>query len=70
MQYMVGIYCYGKCPKISYTKVSDKIANSIDPDQIASLDCLSFQSTKHFKKQLHKKAKFGRQKYGIMTLKF
>ena len=28
---------YGKCPKISYTKVSDKMAyaNSADPDQIA-----------------------------------
>ena len=28
---------YGKCPKISYTKVSDKIANanSADPDQTA-----------------------------------
>ena len=28
---------YGKCPKISYNKVSDKIAyaNSADPDQTA-----------------------------------
>ena len=28
-------YNYGKCPKISYTKVSDKMAyaNSADPDQ-------------------------------------
>ena len=28
---------YGKCPKISYTKVSDKMAyaNSVDPDQTA-----------------------------------
>ena len=28
---------YGKCPKISYTKVSDKMAyaNSADPDQTA-----------------------------------
>ena len=28
---------YGKCSKISYTKVSDKMAyaNSINPDQIA-----------------------------------
>ena len=30
-------WLYGKCPKISYTKVSDKIAyaNSADPDQTA-----------------------------------
>ena len=29
--------CCGKCPKISYTKVSDKMvyANSADPDQTA-----------------------------------
>ena len=28
---------YSKCPKISYTEVSDKIAyaNSVDPDQTA-----------------------------------
>ena len=28
---------YGKCPKISYTKMSDKMAyaNSADPDQTA-----------------------------------
>ena len=28
---------YGKCPRISYTKVSDKVAyaNSADPDQTA-----------------------------------
>ena len=28
---------YGKCPKISYTKVPDKVAhaNSVDPDQTA-----------------------------------
>ena len=29
---------YGKCPKISYTKVADKMAyaNSADPDQVSS----------------------------------
>ena len=29
------VICYGKCPKISYTKVSDKIShtNSVDPDE-------------------------------------
>ena len=32
-----NILWYGKCPKISFTKVSDKIAcaNSVDPDQMA-----------------------------------
>ena len=31
------VHDYGKCPKISYTKVSDKMAyaNSVDPDQTA-----------------------------------
>ena len=30
-----GKYCYGNCPKISYTKVTDKMActNSAEPDQ-------------------------------------
>ena len=30
---------YGKCPKISYTKLSDKMAyaNSVDPDQPGSI---------------------------------
>ena len=33
----LGLCEYGKCPKISYTKVSDKMAcaNSVDPDQTA-----------------------------------
>ena len=33
----IEIPYYGKCPKISYTKVSDKMAyaNSADPDQTA-----------------------------------
>ena len=33
---------YGKCPKIPYTKVSDKMAyaNSVDPDH--GLHCLPF----------------------------
>ena len=32
------IYSYSKCPKVLYTKVSDKMAyaNSADPDQSAS----------------------------------
>ena len=36
---------YSKCPKISYTKISDKIAyaNNVDPDQTApGLYCLPF----------------------------
>ena len=58
---------YGKCPKISYTKVSDKIsyANSADPDQTApegavwSGSTLFAISTEYFKKQLHRKQKLG-----------
>ena len=53
---------YGKCLKIPYTKVSDKMeyANSADPDQTAPEGGLIrvytvCHSTKHFKKQLHKK---------------
>ena len=36
---------YGKCPKISYNKVADKMAyaNSADPDQTdKDLHCLPF----------------------------
>ena len=34
----------GKCPKISFTKVANKIAyaNSADPDQTQGLHCLPF----------------------------
>ena len=37
MDVQVGLCIYGKCPKISYTKVSDKMAyaNSVDQDQNA-----------------------------------
>ena len=37
MNCVVNRFLNGKCPKTSYTKVSDKIAyaNSVDPDQIA-----------------------------------
>ena len=47
------MYLAGKCPKIPYTKVSDKMAyaNSADPDQTAPV-CISI---KYFKKELHKK---------------
>ena len=47
-------FLYGKCPKISYTKKSDKMAyaNSADPDQNAPK---YVHSIKYFKKQLHKK---------------
>ena len=36
-KHLSGIYKYGKCSKISNTKVSDKMpyANSADPDQTA-----------------------------------
>ena len=34
---LIHLSKYGKCPKISYTKVADKMAyaNSADPDQTA-----------------------------------
>ena len=46
---MKTIYCrYSKCPKISYTKVSDEIAsaNSVVPDQTAPLSILRNNCTK------------------------
>ena len=55
---------YGKCPKILYTKVTDKMAhaNSADPDQTAPEGAILLiwvytvcHSMVHFKKQLHKK---------------
>ena len=50
--YIVFTAIYGKCPKISYTKASDKIsyAVSADPDQTTpeqsdlGLHCLKFYS--------------------------
>ena len=38
---------YSKCPKISYTKVSDKIAyaNSADPDHTAPVKAVRSRST-------------------------
>ena len=48
---------YGKCPKISYTNVSDKMAyaNSANPDQSAPEGVYTVcHSTKSFNKQLHK----------------
>ena len=59
----LNVNIHGKCPKISYTKVSDKMAyaNSADPDQTAleravqSGSTLFCHFTKYFKKQLHKK---------------
>ena len=55
--------CYGKCPKILYTKVPDKkaYANSADPDQMAPSEAVWSGSTLFaiwlcfFKKQLYKK---------------
>ena len=49
-----------KCPKILYTKNSDKMAyaNSADSDQsYQGLHCMLGHSTKYFKEQLHKKKK-------------
>ena len=50
MQIVKPVYSkryYGKCPKILYTKISDKMAyaNSVDPNQTAldqGLHCLPF----------------------------
>ena len=64
---------YGKCPKIVYTKVSDKMAyaNSADPDQTALIEvCTVYHSTKYFKKELHKKQNLGKKMYEIKCSKF
>ena len=58
---------YGKCPKITNTKVSDKMiyANSADQDQTAPEGAVWSGSTlfaiplKYFKEQLHKKRNLG-----------
>ena len=55
------ILAYGKCPKISYTKIADKMAyaNSVDPDQTAPSGAVWSGSTLFaiplsiLKKQLH-----------------
>ena len=52
----------GKCPKISNTKVSDKMTytNSADPDQTAPEEAYTVcNCTQYFKKQLHKKQNLG-----------
>ena len=71
-------YIYSKCSKISYTKVSDKMAyaNSADLDQTVhegaawSGSTVFANSTKHFKKQMHKKQNFRQNKCGRKCLKF
>ena len=58
----LGAYQYGKFPKISNTKVSDKMiyVNSANSDQTAPEGsslirvCTVCHSTKNFKNQLHK----------------
>ena len=58
---------YGKCPKISYTNVSDKVAyaNSADPDLTAPSSLIRVytvcHSTEYLKKQLHKKQNLGQK---------
>ena len=48
MQILTNVYVYGKCPKILYTKVPNKMAcaNSSDLEQTATADqdlhCLPF----------------------------
>ena len=61
---------YGKYSKISYAKVSDKVAyaNSVDPDQTVPGVAVWSGSTLFafllsiFKKQLHKKQKLGQKR--------
>ena len=61
--YQAGInntqnFHYSKCPKISYTNISDKMvyANSADPDQTAPEEVhIICHSTKYLVKQMHKK---------------
>ena len=47
---------YGKCPKILYTKSSDKMAyaNSVDPDQTAPSGSILFEIQPK-RQELHKK---------------
>ena len=50
-------------------------ANSVDPDRMASESSLIrvnivCHSTKYFKRELHKKAKFRLKRYGIKCSKF
>ena len=47
---------YGKCPKILYTKVSDKVAYAK-----SALDHSVCHSSKYLKKQLHKKQNSGKK---------
>ena len=54
-------YEHGKCPKISYTEVSDKMAYA-NPDQTAPWSSLIrvytvCHTNKNFKKQLRKESK-------------
>ena len=68
MQILSKLCVYGKCPKISYTKVSDKIAytNTVDPDQTAPNGAVWSGSTLFviplsILRKLHKKQKLGQK---------
>ena len=73
MEVEFGRWDYHKCPKISDTRVSDKMvyANNADPDWECSFKSslirvfFVYHSAKYFMKQLHKKAKFRPKKYGL-----
>ena len=81
LQLCIAFYhIFGKCPKLSYTKVYDKMAytNSADPDQIApkeqsdqGLHCLPFHQL-FSEKKMHKKQDLGQKrgpkKYPIKCL--
>ena len=56
---------YGKCPKILYTKVSNKMeyANSVDLDQSTLISVYTVcHSTKYLKKHLQKIQNIGKKK--------
>ena len=63
---------YGKCPEISYTKVSDKMAyaNSADPDLLLIRVYTFCHFTKYFKEKHYIKVKFRPKNNEIKHSKF
>ena len=69
--YLLSHCWYLECPKILYTKVSDKMtyANSADPDQPVPQGAV-FAIPLSILRNDCKKSKFRPKKYGIKCLKF
>ena len=70
---MVQKTIYSKCPKIMYTKGSDKMsyANSADPDQISPEGAVWSGATQYvIQWSIALKAEFREKKYGIKWSKF